>query len=216
MRFGLLGTGFWAAQTQGAALAAHASAELVGVWGRDPAKAAAVAGPLGAAPYDDVDALIADVDAVAIALPPDVQAGLAARAAQAGRHLLLDKPLALTAAGADAVVDAVDAAGVASMVFFTNRFRPEIEDVPDHGRRDRRLVRRPGRDARVDLPAGQPVRRLAVAPGVRRAVGHRPARAVDPAAVARRRRRGHGGRRAAGHASTSSPGTPAARPANCP
>jgi predicted dehydrogenase len=128
VRFGLLGTGYWAAQTQGAALAAHPSTELVGVWGRDPAKAAAVAGPLGAAPYADVDALIADVDAIAIALPPEVQAGLAARAAKAGRHLMLDKPLALTVAGADAVVDAVDAADVASMVFFTNRFRPEIED----------------------------------------------------------------------------------------
>ncbi|MEK8169577.1 hypothetical protein NKH77_06515 [Streptomyces sp. M19] len=49
MRFGLLGTGHWAAATQGAALAAHPDAELVGVWGRDPAKAAALAGRLGAA-----------------------------------------------------------------------------------------------------------------------------------------------------------------------
>jgi predicted dehydrogenase len=42
---------------------------------------------------------------------------------------LLDKPLALTGADADEVVEAVDAAGVASLVFFTNRFRPEIETV---------------------------------------------------------------------------------------
>jgi predicted dehydrogenase len=123
----LLGTGYWAAETQGTALAAHASADLVGVWGRDPAKAAALAARLGTTPYDDVDALLADVDAVCVALPPDVQAPLAARAARAGRHLLLDKPLALTGAAADEVVEAVDAAGVASLVFFTNRFRPEIE-----------------------------------------------------------------------------------------
>src|SRR6185437_6723794 len=43
---------------------------------------------------------------------------------QAGKHLLLDKPLALTTAAADAVVDAVDANGLASLVFFTDRFVP--------------------------------------------------------------------------------------------
>ena len=127
MRFGLLGTGHWAAETHGAALAAHPSAELAGVWGRDPVKAKTLASRFGATPYTDVDALLADVDAVAVAVPPDVQAELAARAARAGRHLLLDKPLALTAPAADEVVAAVEGAGVASLVFFTNRFRPEIE-----------------------------------------------------------------------------------------
>jgi predicted dehydrogenase len=119
--------------TQGAALAAHPQVELVGVWGRDPAKAAAVAETHGARAYDDVDALIADVDAVAVALPPDVQAGIAARAADAGRHLLLDKPLALTDAAADEVVAAVDRGGVSSVVFFTNRFIPSVVGFLDQG-----------------------------------------------------------------------------------
>jgi predicted dehydrogenase len=52
-----------------------------------------------------------------------VQAPLAERAAAAGKHLLLEKPVALSTAAADRVVDAVAAAGVASVVFFTNRFR---------------------------------------------------------------------------------------------
>ena len=43
MRFGVLGTGFWAEKVHAAALASHPSAELVGVWGRDLAKAKAVA-----------------------------------------------------------------------------------------------------------------------------------------------------------------------------
>src|SRR6185295_18080660 len=92
LKFGLLGTGYWAAETQAAALAAHPDAEFVGVWGRDPAKAQALADRYGVRAYGGVDALIADVDAVAVALPPDVQGELAARAAEAGRHLLLDKP----------------------------------------------------------------------------------------------------------------------------
>ncbi|CAL9464150.1 dTDP-3,4-didehydro-2,6-dideoxy-alpha-D-glucose 3-reductase [Nocardiopsis dassonvillei] len=127
LRFGLLGTGYWAAETQGAALAAHPDAELVGVWGRAPEKAEALAARYGARAYADVDDLLADVDAVAVALPPDVQADLALRAARAGRHLLLDKPLALSTAAADAVVAEVGARGLASMVFFTNRFSDGID-----------------------------------------------------------------------------------------
>jgi predicted dehydrogenase len=67
------------------------------------------------------------VDAVAVALPPDVQCPLAVRAARAGRHLLLDKPVALTVAAADELVEAVDASGVSSLVFTTNRYRPEVD-----------------------------------------------------------------------------------------
>jgi predicted dehydrogenase len=126
MRFGLLGTGYWAETTHGAALAAHPRAQLGGVWGRDPAKTRALAERLGTIPYEDVDALLADVDAVAVALPPDVQAPLAARAAAAGKHLLLDKPLALTVPGAEAVVAAAERSGVASVVFFTGRFDPVV------------------------------------------------------------------------------------------
>ena len=128
MRFGLLGTGYWAAETHAAALVAAPDTTLDGVWGRDPAKAAALADRYGIRPYEDVDELIAAVDAVAIALPPHVQAPLAARAARAGKHLFLDKPLALTVQAADEVVAAVDATGVGSVVFFTSRFNPPAVD----------------------------------------------------------------------------------------
>jgi predicted dehydrogenase len=116
----LLGTGHWARTVHGAALAAHPEVELVGVWGRDPAKASAI----GRA-FEDVDALFKSVDAVAVALPPDVQAELAVRAARAGCHLLLDKPLALTVEAADRVVAEVSERGVASVIFFTNLFQPK-------------------------------------------------------------------------------------------
>ncbi|MDB1089990.1 Gfo/Idh/MocA family oxidoreductase [Streptomyces sp. ACA25] len=122
MRFGLLGTGPWALRTHGPALVRHPDAELVGVWGRRPEAAAELAGQLGARVYADPDALFADCDAVALALPPDVQAPLAVRAAEAGCHLLLDKPVATTAQGARELAEAADRAGVASVVFFTLRF----------------------------------------------------------------------------------------------
>ncbi|KAA1426430.1 Gfo/Idh/MocA family protein [Nocardioides antri] len=122
MRFGLIGTGPWAETVHGPALAGAPGIELVGVWGRSPERATALAAGLGTHPYAEVDALVADVDAVAFAVPPTVQAELAVRVAKAGRHLLLEKPLAADPAQARAVREAVDAAGVASVVFHTDRF----------------------------------------------------------------------------------------------
>jgi predicted dehydrogenase len=126
LRFGVVGTGYWAQEAHATALAAADGVELVGIWGRDPAKVEAAAERFGVAGHTDLDRLLAAVDAVAIAVPPDVQAELAVRAAAAGRHLLLDKPLALSLEAADRVAAAVARAGVASLVFFTLRFLPEV------------------------------------------------------------------------------------------
>ncbi|MEV0638275.1 Gfo/Idh/MocA family oxidoreductase [Streptomyces sp. NPDC050619] len=127
MRIGLLGTGPWARMAHAPALAAHDELDFVGVWGRRPDAAKELAGLHDTRAYDDVDALLADVDAVAVALPPVVQAELAVRAARAGCHLLLDKPLAITVDEGRAVVEAAQEAGVASVVFFTSRFLTETE-----------------------------------------------------------------------------------------
>jgi predicted dehydrogenase len=83
LRFGLFGTGYWAGQVHAAALSLAPEARFVGVWGRDRARTAAIAAPYGIAAYDDADALLGDVDAVSIALPPDVQVPLVVRAARA-------------------------------------------------------------------------------------------------------------------------------------
>ncbi|MEU6930122.1 Gfo/Idh/MocA family oxidoreductase [Streptomyces sp. NPDC046374] len=121
-RIGLLGTGPWAERTHAPALAAHAGVEFSGVWGRRPEAAAALAAGFGTRAYEDVDALFAASDAVALALPPDVQAPLAARAAAAGCHVILDKPVATSPGTARDLAAAVTAEGVASVVFCTLRF----------------------------------------------------------------------------------------------
>ena len=128
MRFGLFGTGPWAHMAHAPALAAHPDVEFVGVWGRNPDKAAELAQEHGARPYREIASLIADVDAIAVALPPDVQAPIALEAARAGKHLLLDKPIAFTKAEADEIAAAVDERDLASVVFFTRRLLPEIAD----------------------------------------------------------------------------------------
>lgn len=106
----------------GPGLMAAEGVELVGVWGRSPDRARILATELDVSAYDDFEALLADVDAVAFAVPPEVQAELALMAAKVGKHLLLDKPVAMTAAAAHALRDAATAAGVASVVFLTDRF----------------------------------------------------------------------------------------------
>jgi len=126
MRFGLAGTGYWAKITHAPALASTPGAELVAVWGRNPAATAALAAEHGATAYKDFAEFLDNVDAVAFAVPPHVQAPLAIRAAEAGKHLLLEKPIALSAADADKLVAAVEEARVSSVVFFTWRFNTEI------------------------------------------------------------------------------------------
>jgi predicted dehydrogenase len=125
LRFGLVGTGYWARTIHAVALAGAADIRLAGVWGRDPVKAAALAEATGTTAFDDPEALYDAVDAVAFAVPPDVQAELAERAARAGRHLLLEKPLATRVDAAERLVEAVATTGVNSVVFFTGLFLAE-------------------------------------------------------------------------------------------
>ena len=122
-----MGTGYWAGEVHAPGVAGHPDAELVGVWGRDPAKATELAARHGARPYADVDELIDAVDALAFAVPPAVQADIALRAASAGKHLLLEKPVAIDLAAADRLLATVEEAGVSTVVFFTERFVPERE-----------------------------------------------------------------------------------------
>lgn len=122
MRFGLVGTGPWARAAHAPALVSTDGVELVGVWGRTPDKADALASTVGVRAFPTYEALLAEVDAVAFAVPPDVQVALAMEAARAGRHLLLDKPVATSAAQARELEQVASAQEVASVVFFTDRF----------------------------------------------------------------------------------------------
>ena len=129
MRFGLAGTGYWARVTHAAAISSTPGATLNAVWGRNQQAAKDLAAEHGATAFtgeDAIDAFLDSVDAVSFSVPPHIQAPIATRAARAGKHLLLEKPIALSEEDADALVAAVDQAGVASVVFFTLRFFGEI------------------------------------------------------------------------------------------
>jgi len=124
MRIGLVGNGYWARVTHATGLRSQPAVTLAGLWGRDHAKSLAVAAEFGIIAYQDFDELLAEVDAVAFSVPPQVQSELALRAARRGKHLLLEKPIAVTVPAAVELADAVGEAEVASVVFFTSRFDP--------------------------------------------------------------------------------------------
>lgn len=127
MRVGVVGTGHWARVVHAAGAAAHPDVDLVAVWGRDRAKAEAIAADHAAVGLDDLDEMLDAVDILTVAVPPHVQAEVALRAAQAGTHLLLEKPISTDLAAADQLVAAVDRSGVSTVVFFTQRFVPVWE-----------------------------------------------------------------------------------------
>ena len=131
IRVGLIGSGPWARAVTGPVFAAGPETELAGVWSRTAAHAREVAKALGVDAFEDAGALLASCDAVAIAVAPDAQPDLAVRAAAAGKSVLLEKPIAADIDGAHRVVDAIEQAGVGSLVMLTYRFHPGMATFVD-------------------------------------------------------------------------------------
>lgn len=120
---GLVGAGPWAERAYAPMLAAGPETQLIAVWARRPEAAQALASLHGSQAVASFDALLECCDAVAFAVPPDVQVELGVRAARAGKALLLDKPLALTLADAECLASAVTKAGVVTQIMLTHRYR---------------------------------------------------------------------------------------------
>jgi predicted dehydrogenase len=124
VKIGLVGGGPWARTVHGPALVAHPDVAVSGVWTRRPEAGVALAAEIGAPACADLDALLDVSDAVAFAVPPAAQGELAVRAAERGRHLILEKPIAADLAGARAIAAA--ATGVVSAVVLTLRHDPAV------------------------------------------------------------------------------------------
>ena len=105
-------------------LAKAAGGRLVAVYDVDPQANREVAGQFGAVACESEEELLArkDVDAVYIATPVHLHARQAAAAAQAGKHILCEKPLGLSVAEAEAAAAACRKAGVILAVDFMMRF----------------------------------------------------------------------------------------------
>jgi len=125
---GLVGAGPWAEIMHAPVLAAGPETRLAGIWARRYEQSSALAARHGVPAFADYEELLAACEAVAFSVPPDVQAAMGARAAAAGRALLLDKPIGLTLEQAEELAAAVDRAGVVTQVVLSNRYRPQVRE----------------------------------------------------------------------------------------
>jgi 1,5-anhydro-D-fructose reductase (1,5-anhydro-D-mannitol-forming) len=113
LRVGIVGPGSIATAHLAPAIAKTGGMKLHGVVSRDRARAEAFARAFGAAhATDDLDAMLREVDAVVIASPDKLHAAQAIAAARAGKHVLVEKPMATTPEDARAMVAAAKDAGV--------------------------------------------------------------------------------------------------------
>lgn len=126
---GILGAGMVARYHQQAAAAcADLGARLVAVGHPDRARSDAILAAFGAPRLDPAELLAhPDVDIVCICTPSGNHAAEAIAAARAGKHVLVEKPMALTLADADAMIAAANQAGVRLGVVLQRRTEPVFQ-----------------------------------------------------------------------------------------
>ena len=129
LRVGLVGAGPWAQMIHAPGIANHPGTTLTGVWARRAEAAAELAREHGAEPFADFTEMLSTVDAVAFCVPPAVQGPMAIEAANAGKHVILEKPIAESVEVAERLAAAVSDAGVASLVVLTRRYAPETKEL---------------------------------------------------------------------------------------
>jgi len=138
LRAGVIGMGFGGRLHCEGYRAVGERAKLVAVCDRDMEKAKSQAEEFGAEPYTDYLELLkrSDVDAVDICVPHHLHAAIAVAAAKAGKHILVEKPIAITLEDADRIIDTAKRANVTLMVAENHLFKPvhrKIKEIVDSG-----------------------------------------------------------------------------------
>jgi len=146
LRWGILSTADIARKKVIPGIRRADNCRVVAIASRDPDRARGVADELEIPiAYGSYEALLADpdVDAVYIPLPNHLHAEWTIAAAKAGKHVLCEKPIALSSADAERMVEACDAAGVRLMEAFMYRLHPSwvaVRELVESGRIGRLLA----------------------------------------------------------------------------
>ena len=125
VRTGVWGVGVWG-EKHARVYAALDEATLTGVYDRDAHRAAEVAAQHGCRVFPSAEALLENCEAVSVAVPTLAHREAVEKAAAAGRHILVEKPMAPTVADADAMLEAARRAGVQLQVGQVERFNPAL------------------------------------------------------------------------------------------
>jgi len=128
IRYGIVGCGH-IAKKHVAAIEAAEGAELVAVCDTNPERLAEFAKD-GVKGYTDLaEMLKTDVDVVCICTPSGLHAPLTIQVAEAQKHVIVEKPMALTLEDADRMIEACEKNGVKMAVVHPNRFRPAVVEL---------------------------------------------------------------------------------------
>jgi len=123
MRVGIVGAGSMGyAHAPAWKAAAPLGAELVGLVARHPDTANALAKQYGLRVYDRYEDLLRDVDIVDICTPTNLHCEMTLKAAEAGKHVICEKPIALTLEDGRRMIHACDKAGVRLFIGLVVRF----------------------------------------------------------------------------------------------
>ena len=127
---GLLGAGFMGT-THARAYGHIQGVEVAAILDRNPDRAASLAQETGSRVEPDPDKIFGDpdIDVVDITLPTPFHPEFAIRGLEAGKHVIVEKPLALTLEAADAILKAAGRSNRYLMVAHVIRFWPEYEAV---------------------------------------------------------------------------------------
>jgi predicted dehydrogenase len=109
-----------------------ADADLVGIYDINPERAAYVARELETIAFPSLDALLAQVEAVTVAVPTPAHVSVGLAVLEAGRALLMEKPLADSLAGAEELVRRAAAAKVILQVGHVERFNRAVRAAAPH------------------------------------------------------------------------------------
>ena len=125
VRCGVWGVGVWG-EKHARVYGAIRDAELVGVHDQDLGRAKAAVKQYGGRVFETPEAMLAECEAVSVATPTVAHLEATERALAAGCHVLVEKPMAVDVAQADAMIRAADKAGRTLQVGQVERFNPAL------------------------------------------------------------------------------------------
>lgn len=130
VRFAVIGCGRIAPK-HAESIVALPEAELVAVCDIIPEKAQAFADKYGAKPYTSYEEMLAkeDIDVVTIATSSDLHAPIGIAAAKSGKHVMVEKPMAMTLKSADELIQTCKDNGVKLEVIHQNRFNKSVKHM---------------------------------------------------------------------------------------
>jgi len=126
--FGIIGCGM-ISNFHARAIADTAGAELIGVADRVPEATEKFSGEHGCKGYESVEAMLADpaIQAVSVCTPSGAHLEPAVAVAEAGKHVVVEKPLEITTERCDQIIEACGKAGVRLVAIFQSRFHESAQ-----------------------------------------------------------------------------------------